>query len=488
MMEDNGTGTGGGAYSPEQSPRENITSTEYLISPNILRGLGDRSYDKRKAAALELTSVIRTLQENTERDKIANIINILAQEFVRSRNAHQRKGGLIGLAACAIGFMTDIQRYLHLLLPPVIECFDDQESRVCYYACESLYNISKVARNHVLRYFNQIFDGLCKLFAHADVDVKNGANLLDRLLKDIITETDITFDLETFLPLLQKHIKRTKPYIRQLIIGWISILHNVRHINLLAYLPEFLEGVFNMLSDPNREIRQGADTILSEFMRDIKKNESFDYGPLVTVVVCLLPSPPSLSAAPSHPSLSLRQIGQTKSKEKYNRLTALHWLVEFIFLGGENLVTFFPAILGSIMFCISDTEPDICKVAQKGNEKFMELVRSTETQFPFGPIVRTSTLELLAPQVPPPSPLPLSPLTPPQVTTRIAALVWIKMLHEKNPTELNQLNDIILPALFKALSDSSEDVVLVDLQVRQIYLCTHPSPHPSLRSSPPPLR
>jgi vacuole morphology and inheritance protein 14 len=184
--------------------------------------------------------------------------------------------------------MTDIQRYLHLLLPPVIECFDDQESRVCYYACESLYNISKVARNHVLRYFNQIFDGLCKLFAHADVDVKNGANLLDRLLKDIITETDVAFDLESFLPLLQKHIKRTKPYIRQLIIGWISILHNVRHIDLLAYLPEFLEGVFNMLSDPNREIRQGADTILSEFMRDIKKNESFDYGPLVTVVVCSL--------------------------------------------------------------------------------------------------------------------------------------------------------------------------------------------------------
>lgn len=290
-MEDSGTATsGGGAYSPEPSPRgDNLTSTEYLISPNILRGLGDRSYDKRKAAALELTALIRTFQDNSERDKIANIINILAQEFVRSRNVHQRKGGLIGLAACAIGFMTDIQRYLHLLLPPVIECFDDQESRVCYYACESLYNISKVARNHVLKYFNQIFDGLCKLFAHSDVDVKNGANLLDRLLKDIITETDITFDLESFLPLLQKHIKRTKPYIRQFIIGWISILHNVRHINLLAYLPDFLGGVFNMLSDPNREIRQGADTILSEFMRDIKKKESFEYGPLMTVVVCSCP-------------------------------------------------------------------------------------------------------------------------------------------------------------------------------------------------------
>ena len=45
------------------------------------------------------------------------------------------------------------------------------------------YNITKVARANILRYFNQIFDGLCKLFAHVDMDVKNGANQLDRLIK-----------------------------------------------------------------------------------------------------------------------------------------------------------------------------------------------------------------------------------------------------------------------------------------------------------------
>lgn len=34
-----------------------------------------------------------------------------------------------------------------------------------------------------MSYFNQIFVGLCKLFADVDVDVKNGSNLLDRLIK-----------------------------------------------------------------------------------------------------------------------------------------------------------------------------------------------------------------------------------------------------------------------------------------------------------------
>ena len=49
------------------------------------------------------------------------------------------------------------------LVDPVLVCFDDQDARVRYYACESLYNISKVARSAVLVFFNKIFDGLCRV-------------------------------------------------------------------------------------------------------------------------------------------------------------------------------------------------------------------------------------------------------------------------------------------------------------------------------------
>ena len=57
--------------------------------------------------------------------------------------------------------------------------------RTRYYACESLYNISKVARGKILPYFNEVFDGLAKLSADPDQNVKNAATLLDRLVKDI---------------------------------------------------------------------------------------------------------------------------------------------------------------------------------------------------------------------------------------------------------------------------------------------------------------
>jgi vacuole morphology and inheritance protein 14 len=104
-----------------------------------------------------------------------------------------------------------------------------------------------------LKYFNQIFDGLCKLFADVDVDVKNGANLLDRLVKDIVTESE-SFDVERFIPLLQKYIRRTNPYIRQLLVGWITVLDSVPDINMLDWLPTFLDGLFNMVNNNNNNI------------------------------------------------------------------------------------------------------------------------------------------------------------------------------------------------------------------------------------------
>jgi uncharacterized protein YggT (Ycf19 family) len=62
-------------------------------------------------------------------------------------------------------FLQDTERFIKDLVPPVLKCFLDQDHRVRYYACESLYNISKVARGHILIYFNEIFDALCKVIS-----------------------------------------------------------------------------------------------------------------------------------------------------------------------------------------------------------------------------------------------------------------------------------------------------------------------------------
>lgn len=81
------------------------TPAESPLAPPILRGLGDRSYDKRKNAALEIEDLIKKLEDNNETDRICAIIAMLGQDFATSTNANHRKGGLIGLAATAIGLM-----------------------------------------------------------------------------------------------------------------------------------------------------------------------------------------------------------------------------------------------------------------------------------------------------------------------------------------------------------------------------------------------
>ena len=79
---------------------------------------------------------------------------------------HARNGGLIGLAAAAIALGTEgVPRFLKGIVPPVLACFADQDARVRYYACESMYNIAKVAKGEILLFFNDIFDALCKVVA-----------------------------------------------------------------------------------------------------------------------------------------------------------------------------------------------------------------------------------------------------------------------------------------------------------------------------------
>lgn len=100
---------------------------------------------------------------------------------------------------------------LQQIVPPVLNSFSDQDSRVRYYACEALYNIAKVrlvwlillffsfilcteidmlaftgtqvVRGDFIIFFNQIFDALCKLSADSDANVQSAAHLLDRLVK-----------------------------------------------------------------------------------------------------------------------------------------------------------------------------------------------------------------------------------------------------------------------------------------------------------------
>jgi vacuole morphology and inheritance protein 14 len=268
----------------------------------IYRALNDKIYDKRKSGALELERAVRELVLNREFSLIQTIIEQLRDEFAYAiHQSHARNGGLIGLAATAIALGSELPQYLASIVPPVLACFTDQDARVRYYACEAMYNIAKVAKGEILVYFNDIFDALCRLGADSEMSVKNGAELLDRLIKDIVSESaasyvsvlehttlpdssvsattsvenlsslSTAFSLPLFIPLLKERIWVLNPFTRQFLVGWITLLDSIPDLELVTYLPEFLGGLLKFLSGPSRDVHVLTQACLDKFLNEIKR-------------------------------------------------------------------------------------------------------------------------------------------------------------------------------------------------------------------------
>ncbi|PHH79421.1 hypothetical protein CDD80_4874 [Ophiocordyceps camponoti-rufipedis] len=271
------------------------------MDANIQRALNDKLYDKRKVGALELERIIRDLVVAKDVGRVCDILEQLVNDYAYAvHQAHARNGGLIGLAAAAIALGTELPRYLSKIVPPVLACFTDHDARVRYYACEAMYNIAKVAKGEILVYFNSIFDQLCRLGADSELSVKNGAELLDRLIKDIVSESAASyvsileasaelpagdksavddenakprtaFSLSRFIPLLKDRIWVINPFTRQFLVGWITLLDSIPDLELVTYLPDFLGGLLRFLSDQHADVRTATHACLDKFLNEIKR-------------------------------------------------------------------------------------------------------------------------------------------------------------------------------------------------------------------------
>jgi len=307
----------------------------------------------------------------------------------------------------------------------VLASFTDQDARVRYYGCEALYNIAKVARASCVAHFNPIFDGLFKLSADTDLQVQNGMQLLDRLLKDIVTESE-NFEIEAFMPLLGERIYVSNPFSRQFLVGWIATLDSVPDIELLQHLPIFFDGLFHMLADPNKEIRQQTFSVLQEFLQEIRDAESVAYAPIVHVLV-----------------------QHSASQDKFSRLSAISWLHTFVSHGREQILPFCAQVLNAILSSLSHVEEEIREAASRADATLRTLLQqSQDAQFEMHTLLHALSSHLGSQYVP----------------TLVASLHWVHMLLKKSAPRVMQLSQQIWPALFGCLTNASEEVVRLDIE------------------------
>ena len=132
------------------------------------------------------------------------------------------------------------------------------------------------------------------------MSVKNGAELLDRLIKDIISDSASTyvsvlnqppeyidsddeaveknpeieqppaFSLPRFIPLMRERIQVMNPFTRMFLVSWITLLDSIPDLEVVSYLPSFLGGLFKFLNDGNQDIVVATQQILERFLDEIK--------------------------------------------------------------------------------------------------------------------------------------------------------------------------------------------------------------------------
>jgi vacuole morphology and inheritance protein 14 len=141
-----------------------------------------------------------------------------------------------------------------------------------------------------------------QLASDSELSVKNGAELLDRLVKDIVAESAASyvsvlqlpekhvqdldsaeeadelsndlptaFSLAKFIPLLQERIHVLNPFTRTFLVSWLTLLDTIPDLELVCYLPAFLGGLIKFLGDPNKDVNVATQGLLERFLLEIKR-------------------------------------------------------------------------------------------------------------------------------------------------------------------------------------------------------------------------
>ncbi|XP_053614567.1 protein VAC14 homolog isoform X2 [Plodia interpunctella] len=405
------------------------------LSTACVRGLCDKIYDKRKFAGVEIEKMVKDFSDANNTSQIKRLIRVLGQDLMASTNLNVKNGALMGLSSVAVGLGKGCADYLPELTSPIVACLSESESRVRYQAAEALFNVLKIARGLSLQQFPALFEALARLAADPEPQVKQAAELLDRLLKDIVTESS-SFDLAAFIPMVRARMYTRNAFARQFIVSWVAVLDAVPDVDLLPHLPELLDGLFKMLDDPNQEIRRMCDVQLNEFLRSIKKDPSrVDFPAMINIL-----------------------ITHAQSPEEQLQLSAITWLKQFVELAGGAALPFASGVLCAVLPCLAysdDSRKSIRETAATVNFQLTRLVVSDEEGEAAGEagegrdgLQLSAMVDVLT-----------SMLHHAAVQTKVAALHWLLRLYNKLPAQMFEQTDKVFMSLVGSLTDSEDDVV-----------------------------
>ena len=192
-------------------------------------------------------------------------------ELVSSSMISHRAGGVLALTSIVLGMREQMyEEIFAMALKICLTLLDDPEARVRYFACEGVFNMVKLARGRCIAQFSVLFDGLCKLTTDPDNENRSITPIIDRLLKEIVSETDS--DLATVESVIEMHLMYPNPFVKQVCIGWISLLRSIKPAIVSDRLPNILPSLLSQLSGDNtvgrRDLSIQAFALLSLLLEE----------------------------------------------------------------------------------------------------------------------------------------------------------------------------------------------------------------------------
>lgn len=431
----------------------------FSLPPSILRSINDKTYERRKHAALEVEQLVArvlgaTDDEQQQTNTISELVHILSQDFATpSAQSNARKGGLLCLAAVAVALnghpLSQSKDFLEQIVPPILNaCTEPSDSRLRYYALESMYNIVKSTTPAILSWLNSIFDILYRLSADPDTSVQNASSFLSELIKDVCIANPETIinHLDFFIPELVSYLNSvdTSSKRRQFLLGYVALLDSIplADQHLLHALPQLLPSLLNFLSDPAPEVRQSADGVLTDFLSDaVAAPRRMNVNELAAVLTdrLLLIHAAAGQGYSSEGNSSPISI----SKTPYATSTALRWLRTVVDVSDPSaLSAATPSILRACLKCIDTLDPGIQSLALQLNDALIsrqELRASCDAE---------ALLDAAA--------VGVGAL---QETAKLESLKWTAMLLQEDRSAAVKLKPTVLNALIDALESTSNKVV-----------------------------
>ena len=89
--------------------------------------------------------------------------------------------------------------------------------------------------------------------------------------EDTSGDVPTAFSLARFIPLLKERIHVINPFTRSFLVSWLTLLDTIPDLELVFYLPAFLDGLFKFLSDPNKDVHTATQGVLERFLGEIRK-------------------------------------------------------------------------------------------------------------------------------------------------------------------------------------------------------------------------